>query len=69
MQNVLFWIHFQLQQLRDREEGVTAVEYGLMVGLIAVAIIATVLLLGQQLNALFERITDELAEVVPGGAA
>ena len=69
MQNVLFWIHFQLQQLRDREEGATAVEYGLMVGLIAVAIIATVLLLGQQLNALFERITDELAEVVPGGAA
>ena len=67
MQNVMFWIHFKLQQLRDREDGATAVEYGLMVGLIAVAIIATVVLLGGQLNQLFQRITQELAKVVPGG--
>jgi pilus assembly protein Flp/PilA len=66
MQNVMFWINFKLQQLRDREDGATAVEYGLMVGLIAVAIIATVVLLGEQLNSLFQTITDELAEVVPG---
>ena len=67
MQNVMFWVHFKLQQLRDREDGATAVEYGLMVGLIAVAIIATVVLLGGQLNLLFQRITTELGKVVPGG--
>ena len=48
-------------QNRIREEkGATAVEYGLLVGLIAVAIIATVTLLGDQLNALFTEITDAL---------
>ena len=69
MQNVMFWISFKLQQLRDREDGATAVEYGLMVGLIAVAIIATVILLGEQLNALFQMVTDALADVVAGPAA
>ena len=48
-------------QDRAREEkGATAVEYGLLVGLIAVAIIATVTLLGDQLNALFTEITTAL---------
>jgi pilus assembly protein Flp/PilA len=70
MQNIMFWINFQLAQLRDREEGATAVEYGLMVGLIAVAIIATVVLLGDQLNQLFQGVTDELGNVLPlGGGA
>jgi pilus assembly protein Flp/PilA len=59
---------------RDRireEKGATAVEYGLMVGLIAVAIIVTVVLLGEQLDALFVKITGELEEPsgVAGGAA
>jgi pilus assembly protein Flp/PilA len=65
----MFWIRFKFQQLRDLQDGATAVEYGLMVGLIAVAIIATVFLLGEQLNALFQTITDALAEVVDGGEA
>ena len=48
-------------QHRVREEkGATAVEYGLLVGLIAVAIIATVTLLGDQLNTLFTDITTAL---------
>ncbi|MGO4493745.1 Flp family type IVb pilin [Arthrobacter sp. 2YAF22_2] len=37
----------------ESEKGATAVEYGLMVALIAVAIITTVGLLGGQLNTLF----------------
>ena len=48
---------------RDRmreEKGATAVEYGLMVGLIAVVIIGTVTLLGGQLNALFQRVVAAL---------
>jgi len=51
---------------RDRmreEKGATAVEYGLMVGLIAVVIIATVTLLGNQLDALFQQVADALGGV------
>ena len=40
-------------QLRD-ERGATAVEYGLMVGLIAVVIIAAVTVLGSKVSTLFQ---------------
>ena len=43
------------------EEGASAVEYGLLVGLIAVVIIASVRLLGTQLNSMFTSITAALA--------
>ena len=46
-------------QLRD-ERGATAVEYGLMVALIAVAIIATVLALGGKLNTLFQTVSNAI---------
>ena len=39
------------------EEGVTAIEYGLIAGLIAVAIIGTVTTLGTTLSGLFAKIT------------
>jgi pilus assembly protein Flp/PilA len=42
------------------EKGATAVEYGLMVGLIAVVIIAAVTLLGTELRTLFQNITAAL---------
>jgi pilus assembly protein Flp/PilA len=42
-------------QARD-ERGATAVEYGLMVALIAVVIIGAVTLLGNNLNAMFNAI-------------
>jgi pilus assembly protein Flp/PilA len=52
-------------QNRIREEkGATAVEYGLLVGLIAVAIIVTVGILGGQLNTLFTKITEQLKTAV-----
>jgi len=38
------------------EEGVTAIEYGLIAALIAVAVIATVYLVGVQLNSVFVKI-------------
>lgn len=41
--------------LRD-EEGVTAIEYGLIAALIAVAVIATVYSIGQQLDTVFKKI-------------
>lgn len=38
-----------------KEKGATAVEYGLLVGLIAVVIIAAVIVLGTKLNFIFDK--------------
>lgn len=46
--------------LRD-EEGASAVEYGLIVGLIAVAIIAILTLTGTNLGTLFTKVSDKLS--------
>lgn len=43
-------------RLQRNEKGATAVEYGIMVGLIAVVIIVAVSLLGGSLNAMFEEV-------------
>jgi pilus assembly protein Flp/PilA len=43
-----------------KDRGATAVEYGLLVGLIAVVIIASVTLLGDQLKTMFTTITTKL---------
>jgi len=48
--------------LKD-EKGASAVEYGVMVALIAAVIIATVTLLGQQLVTVFQKIVDALTGV------
>lgn len=45
--------------IRD-EEGVTAIEYGLIAALIAVVIIASVKIVGTQLDATFSTIGTEL---------
>jgi pilus assembly protein Flp/PilA len=50
--------------IRD-EEGVTAIEYGLLAALIAVAIIVGAGLVGTNLNQLFTRISAKLGIVVP----
>ncbi|MFC4519351.1 Flp family type IVb pilin [Cupriavidus pinatubonensis] len=47
------------QFIRD-EEGVTAIEYGLIAALIAVVIIASVALVGSQLNITFSKIGSSL---------
>ena len=47
--------------ISDRKDrGATAVEYGLMVALIAVVIIGAVTLLGKQLSSLFTGVTSKL---------
>jgi pilus assembly protein Flp/PilA len=46
----------------EREKGATAVEYGLMVGLIAVVIIAAVTLLGGNLKDLFNSIAGSVGK-------
>lgn len=47
-----------------REEGQALVEYGLILGLIAVAAIAALLLLGEDVTKVFEKITTELGKVL-----
>ena len=50
------------------ENGATAIEYGMIAGLIAVVIIGVVALLGPQLAAQFQAISDELpAAAAPAG--
>ena len=56
----------QSRLVRD-EEGATAVEYGLIVGLIAVVIIGAVAILGGTLSGFFTDINNELAP--PAGGA
>ena len=43
--------------LRD-EEGVTMIEYGLIAALIALAVVATVVTIGTNLNTLFEKVKN-----------
>ena len=45
---------------KDEEKGATAVEYGLMVALIALVIIGAVTLLGGSLSSLFVTISDSV---------
>jgi pilus assembly protein Flp/PilA len=47
-------------RLNRGDRGATAVEYGLMVALIAAAIVATVTLLGTSLNTLFTNVTTAI---------
>jgi pilus assembly protein Flp/PilA len=60
-------VSFTKDRLEREEKGATAVEYGLLVGLIAVAIITTLLLLGPQLNQLFETVVGGLQNANAAG--
>jgi pilus assembly protein Flp/PilA len=50
--------------VRD-ESGATAIEYGLIAGLIAVVIIAGVSLLGENLNTMFNEIGGQIPQTIP----
>ena len=56
-------VAFAQDRLKRDEKGATAVEYGLMVGLIAVVIIAGVTLLGTELKDLFNAIGTKLGAI------
>jgi pilus assembly protein Flp/PilA len=53
----------KLNHLKDSEDGVTAVEYALIIGLVAIVIIGAVTLLGGSISTVFSR----AACVVKGG--
>ncbi|EYS89220.1 pilus assembly protein PilA [Cupriavidus sp. SK-4] len=61
MQNLTTMIK---QFIRD-EDGVTAIEYGLIAALIAVVIIVSVQLIGTNLNLIFKFIGDTLTNALP----
>ncbi|KRE74250.1 Flp family type IVb pilin [Arthrobacter sp. Soil762] len=50
----------KLKNRLDNEKGATAVEYGIMVGLIAVVIIVAVSLLGTTLDGLFDTVNNTI---------
>ncbi|MGU7772858.1 Flp family type IVb pilin [Burkholderia sp. MR1-5-21] len=50
----------QAQKFLRDEQGVTAIEYGLLASLVAVALIAGATLLGSSLNTLFSSIGTKL---------
>lgn len=66
----MFAFYFLVQNLmdrriKDRESGASAVEYGLLIGLIAVAIIGVLIVLGPRLADLFSNVNDELPATPP----
>ncbi|HVM13080.1 MAG TPA: Flp family type IVb pilin [Egibacteraceae bacterium] len=61
--SIVHVIRYLAARVTDNERGATAVEYGLMVALIAVAIILTVTALGQGLDGLFGEVNDRLPAV------
>ena len=54
------YIRIRLQGMCKTERGASAVEYGLLVALIAVAIIVTVVALGGKLNSTFDKVNQNL---------
>lgn len=49
-------------RLKGEQKGATAVEYGMIVGLLAVLIIGVLVVLGPQLAALFQGVSDQLPD-------
>lgn len=54
-----------LRRFRKDERGATAIEYGLLAALIAVAIITAVTTLGTDLSNLFSGISNKITAVTP----
>ncbi len=62
---LMAFVGYAEDRIKDlkQEKGATAVEYGLMVGLIAVVIIGAVTLLGGELKELFTTIQTKLGAI------
>ena len=54
------FITLMLAGRKDDEKGATAVEYGLLVALIAAMIVTVLLLLGPELVATFQKVVDAI---------
>ena len=54
-------------RLRDREEGQTLVEYGLIVALVSIAVVAALTTMGTELDRLFDAVATALTGAEPAG--
>lgn len=54
-----------IQRFWNDEEGATAIEYGLIAGLIAVGLVVALTALATDLSLLFKAIADKLPTVIP----
>lgn len=60
---MMMYLFNLLSQMMKSKKGQGMVEYGLIIGLIAIVVIVALTALGGGLNGIFERITGELAAV------
>ncbi|MHA6511726.1 Flp family type IVb pilin [Tessaracoccus sp. Z1128] len=58
-------LHVVGRRFADKTKGATAVEYGIMVALIAVVIIAAVALIGTNLDAMFDAVGLKIPQTIP----
>lgn len=60
------WMQTLGASLRHRDEGATMVEYGLLVAVIALVVVAGAILLGTGLNNLFGKAASQVGSVPAG---
>ena len=60
MKNLISTLVSFIQNRREDEEGQTLVEYGLLLALIAIVVIAVLLLLGPAISTIFQSVNDAL---------
>ena len=53
-----------LSKMRTNEDGATAIEYGLIAALVAIALIAALTTLGDSLTGVFTSVSEDLDETV-----
>ncbi len=58
-----------LSQIRTSKKGQGMVEYGLIIGLIAIVVIGLLAAMGTGVGDIFEKITGELAKATPAPVA
>jgi len=61
MHDVVTYVRIRLTAMARTERGASAVEYGLLVALIAIIIIVGVTALGKNLNGLFNRTSNSIS--------
>ncbi|MCU0507089.1 MAG: Flp family type IVb pilin [Anaerolineae bacterium] len=64
---MLLQLYVYLQNMLRREEGQDLAEYALLIGLIALVVVAAVVLLGNELTGVFNRIADAVSGWPIGG--
>lgn len=64
MSQLIALLHQAIARFEHDDEGATAVEYGLMVALIAAVVVAGATLLGTQANAVFNSVAGTIGAAV-----